>query len=216
MIAHKPPRRFLVAACCCLAAMVNAPRARAVANTFKEAAGLRNITAKASHDIGSYAIQLDKTEQALSSVSQAGGRDIKKRYKSFSGEVNKLQKRQRHATAAINAMRSTGRDYFTSWNTLIAQMSNPELRQASTERRSKLMKDHDEVAANLSDIGRDLRPFMSNLQDLRAFLGADLSPANIDKAGTMIQKSQTDAQGLRDKIADVQRILSQFLSETPR
>jgi len=57
---------------------------------------------------------------------------------------------------------------------------------------------------------------MSDLHDLKAFLETDLSPANIDKAGGMIQKSQADAQALKDKIANVQTMLKQFLNEAPK
>ena len=59
-----------------------------------------------------------------------------------------------------------------------------------------------------------LQPCTSNLQDLKSFLGADLSPVNIAKAGDMIEKSQADAQALKGTIATVQGTLKQFLGET--
>jgi hypothetical protein len=93
-------------------------------------------------------------------------------------------------------------------------MSSPDLKQASIERRSKVMKDHDDLTATLSDIGSQLQPFMGNLQDLKSFLGADLSPINAGKAGDMIQKSQADALALKQKIAGAQTTLRGFLSET--
>jgi chromosome segregation ATPase len=210
------PRLLMSVFCCCLGVTFATTRAGAVANTFKQSAQLGKRTAKASKAVDRYVTQLDKTEQALSSVNQAQGKDLKKRYNSFSKQVNQLEKAQKHAIASIDEMKSTSRNYFSSWDTSIAQMSSPELRQASTERRSKIMKDDDDLAANLSDIGRQLRPFMSNLQDLKAFLGTDLSPANVDKASGMIQKSQSDAQSLKDKIAGVQTTLKQFLSEAPK
>ena len=78
------------------------------------------------------------------------------------------------------------------------------------------MKDHDELATALSDIASQLQPFMSDLHDLKAFLGPDLSPANVDRASEMIQKSPADARALKDTIAGVQTTLRQFLSEAPK
>jgi hypothetical protein len=78
------------------------------------------------------------------------------------------------------------------------------------------MTDHHELANALSEIGLQLQPFMSKLRDLKAFLGADLSPTHVGKASEMIQESQTDAQALKAKIADVQMTLKKFLSETPK
>ena len=161
---------------CTLAVTLTVVRAGAVKDTFKQSADLGKRTEETSKEIDKYATQLDKTEQALSSVSLAQGKDLKKRYESFSTEVKKLEDAQKHTTSDIDQMKSTGTQYFSSWDTSIAQMSNPELRQASTERRSALIKDHDELAATLSDIGRQLQPFMSNLHDLKSFLGTDLSP----------------------------------------
>ncbi len=216
MVTHKPIRRLLMTAFCSLAVTFAFARVGMVGDTFKQSSELGKRTAKTSKDVDNYVSQLDKTEQALASVSQAQGKDLRKRYESFSKQVNKLQDAQKHTTADIDEMKLKGARYFSSWDTSIAQISDSELKQASTERRSKVMKDHDELASSLSDIGNQLQPFMSNLHDLKGFLETDLSPANVGKASEMIQKSHADAQALKDKIAGVQTTLKQFLSEAPR
>jgi chromosome segregation ATPase len=209
-------RRQLVNGFCILGLSLATTPIRAAGDTFKQSAELGKRTAKTSDDVDKYVAQLDKTEQALSSVSQAQGKDLKKRYDSFSREVNSLEEAQKHATSDIDEMKSTGAEYFAAWDTSIAQMLNPELKQTSTERRSKIMKDHDDLAASLNDIGSQLQPFMSNLHDLKAFMETDLPPESVAKARAMIQKSQADALALKGKIAGVQATLKQFLSEAPK
>jgi hypothetical protein len=205
---------LLMTAFCGLIVTLNASLAGAADETFKQSGELKDKTAKTSKDIDKYVAQLDKTEQVLSAVGQAEGKELKKRYESFSKAIHELQEDQKHATADIDEMKTTGAEYFTSWDASINQMSNPDLKQASIERRSKVIKDHDELATTLSDIGSQLQPFMSNLQDLKSFLGTDLSPINVGKAGDMIQQSQADALALKEKIAGAQTTLRQFLSET--
>jgi DNA repair exonuclease SbcCD ATPase subunit len=200
---------------CSFVVAVSASDSGAVGDAFKESAELGKRTAKTSEDVDKYVSQLEKTEGTLSSVSQGQAKDLKKRYEAFSKEVNNLEEAQKRATSDIDEMKSTSAEYFSAWDTSIAQMADAGLRQASTERRSKVMKDHDELADTLSDIERQLQPFMSNLHDLKAFLETDLSATNVGKAGDMIQKSQTDAQALKGKIAVVQTTLKQFLAETP-
>jgi chromosome segregation ATPase len=202
-------------AICGLAAILGVVPAGAAGDTFKQSTQLGQITAKTSKDVDKYVTQLDKTEHAVFSVGNAEGKNLKKRYESFSEEVKKLEKAQKQTTSDIDRMKKTGTEYFSSWDKSIARMSNPELRQASSERRSKIVKDHEELATTLSDVGSQLQPFMSNLHDLRAFLGTDLSPANVGKASGMIQSSQADAQALKDRITGVQTTLKQFLSEAP-
>ena len=215
-ITYKPIGKLLMTVFCSLAVTFAATRVSAGGDTFKQSAELGKKTAKTSKDVDKYVTQLDKTEQALSSVCQAESRNIRKRYENFAKEANRLEEAQKHATSDIDEMKLTSTKYLFSWDTSITEISNAELRQASTERRSKVMKDHDELAATLSDIGRQLQPFMSNLHDLEAFLATDLSPANVRKASEMIQKSQADAQALKDKIAGVQTMLKQFLDEAPK
>jgi len=209
-------RRQLVTGFCILGLSLATTPIRAADDTFKQSAELGKRTAKTSDDVDKYVAQLDKTEQALSLVSQAQGKDLKKRYESFSREISSLEAAQKQATSDIDEMKSTGSEYFSAWDTSIAEISNPELKQASTERRSKIMKDHDDLAASLNDIGSQLQPFMSNLHDLKAFMETDLSPENVGKARAMIQKSQADALALKGKIAGVQATLKQFLSEAPK
>jgi len=214
---HNPIRRLLIFVEVCVSIATFAPvRAGAADDTFKQSAELGKRTAKTSEDVDKYVAQLDKTEKALSSIGQTQGKDLKKRYESFSNEVNSLQQAQKHATADIDQMKATGAGYFAAWDASISQISNPELKEAGTERRAKVMKDHDELTATLGDIGSQLQPFMTNLNDLKSFLGADLSPENIAKASGMIQKSQADAMVLKGKIAGVQTTLKQFLTEAPR
>src|ERR1700739_786383 len=140
MITHKPVRRVLAAAFCTVV-MTPAPAPVGCAgDTSKQSAELSKRTSKASEDVDKYVAQLDKTEQALSSVSQAQSKDLKKRYDSFSREIDGLEETQKEATSDIEQMKSAGTEYFKTWDTSIAQMSNPELKQVSTERRSKIMK----------------------------------------------------------------------------
>ena len=215
MVKNKSIRKLLLmTAFCSLTVTLNASLAGAADETFKQSGELKDKTAKTSKDIDKYVAQLDKTEEVLSAVGQAEGKELKKRYESFSKQVHELEEDQKHATSDIDEMKAAGGAYFSSWDASITQMSNPDLKQASTERRSKVMKDHQELSATLSDLGSQLQPFMSNLQDLKSFLGADLSPANVAKASDMIQKSQADAQALKGTIAGVQKTLKQFLGET--
>jgi malate synthase len=209
-------RTLMMTAICSLAVAFAPSPASAARDAFKQSAELGKRTAKTSADVDKYVTQLNKTEQALVSVAHAQAKDLKKRFNSFSMEVDRLDESQRRATSGIQDMKSAAAQYFTSWDTSIGLLSNPELKQASAERRSKVMQDHDGLADALNSIRQQLQPFMSDLHDLRTFLKSNLSLANTGKAAEMIQKSQADAQALKDRIIGVQATLREFLSETPK
>ncbi len=104
----------MLTAFCSLAVTLAAARVGAGGDTFKQSGELGKRTAKTSKDIDRYVTQLDKTERALSSVSQAQGRDLRKRYESFSKEVDKLEEAQKHTTSDVDEMKSMGTKYFSS------------------------------------------------------------------------------------------------------
>ena len=97
MVKNRQIRRLLTAGFCSLAVTFAAAGAGAAGDTFRQSAELGKRTGKTSEDVDKCANQLDKTEQALSSVSQAQNKDLKKRYESFSrqviGIVSKLSRR---------------------------------------------------------------------------------------------------------------------------
>src|SRR5580700_5651953 len=99
VITYKPIRRLLMMAFCGLVVTVAPARVGAAEDTFKQSAELAKRTSKTSEDVDKYVAQLDKTEEALSSVSQAQSKDLKKRYESFSKELNNLEDAQKHTTA---------------------------------------------------------------------------------------------------------------------
>jgi hypothetical protein len=193
-----------------------ASRAPAAERTFAKSTELKKRTAKTSEDVDKYATQLDRTERALLSLAQHPGKGLSKRYKSFSKEVDKLEEAQKQVTSAINEMTSKGAQYYLSWGKTIAQIQDAELRQAGMEQRSKLTHDYDSLDTSLGDIGRQLQPFMKDLRDVKAFLGADLTSENVQQASGMIQNSRDGARALRDRIAGVQITLKQFLNESSK
>jgi DUF2959 family protein len=215
VLTYKPIRTTLITAFCSLLITVPAVYAGATDDTFKESRELRKRAEKTFGEVNRYVSQLNETERALSLVGRSNNGNLRKRYESFSREVGKLEKAQARATSNIDRMRSTSAEYFSSWDKANAQIAEPELRLESARRRSRVLERHREFADDLSKIGLELQPFMSNLRDLKSFLGADLSPSNVEKARELIEQSQVDAKALKERIAGVRTTLEQFLKETP-
>jgi len=184
-------------------------------DTFKESRELQRSAQKTLDEINKYVSQLDETERALSSVGRADIGNLRKRYESFSTELEKLEKAQARAGSNIDRMRTTGAEYFSSWDKANARISDAELRQAGASRRARVLERHRDLADAVSEIRVELQPFMSDLRDLKTFLGADLSPRNVSKASELIRESQVEAETLHDRVAVVQTKLKQFLKETP-
>ena len=184
--------------------------------THSQSTKLAKRTARASKDVDRYVARLETTEQALWAVSQAQGRTLRQDYELFRKHLRSLEDAEKATRSEIHDMKAAGVKYAASWDAANAKIADAELKQASVERRTTVMKEYEEVTASLGEIGRQLQPFTSNLRDLEAFLGADLSPVHVLGARDAIQKSQADAQALKQSIAPVQARLKQFMTEAPR
>ena len=215
MADYKLIRPFLIAAFCCFVATSSA-QGPGTDDTFKESGELRKRTTRTVGDMDRYINQLDKVDRALHQVDKAKSDDLRSRYDSFSKELAKLEEAQAKAISDIQKMKMTDTEYFTSWAKANSQIADTDLRYTSAARRSRVIERHRDVSDALSDIGVQLQPFMSDLRDVRAFLGADLSPNSVGKASERIRASRSDAQSLKDRVASVQTRLKDFLRETPK
>jgi Protein of unknown function (DUF2959) len=215
VLTYIPMRALLIFAFCNLVAMSSAANTAATTDdTFKGSRQLRKTTERALSDINKYVSQLDHTERALSQVSKADDGNLRKRYESFSRAISDLEKAQERTTAEIGKMRSVGTEYFSSWDRANIQIQDQELRLASARRRAIVVEKHRALADALSEIGVELPPFMSHLHDIKSFLGADLSLANIAKAKEMIEESRIEANALKERIKGVKATLEEFLKSS--
>ena len=182
---------------------------------FKESAQLRKREQRVANDIDEYVDRLDKTERALTRLRRTDGDALRKRYQSFSEELKKLEEAETRTIADIDKMKAAGLDSFSSWEKANASITDATLREAAASRRFRMMTRHIELAQTIDRIGLELQPLMSSLRDIRAFLGADPSPANIRTAEERIRNCEVTTKALKSRIAEVQRMFDRLLMETP-
>lgn len=207
--------RILLFAAICGSITTAAAQDDVSGKAFKESALLKKREQSAAKDIDKYAIQLDKTGRALTRLGRADGKDLRKHYESFSKELKKLGEAQERAISSLDRMKATGVEYFSSWEKANASISDPELREIAAQRRSLVMLSHIELGRAVGDIGLQLQPFMGGAHDLRAFLGADLTPENVRRAGDRIHACQADVEALKSRIGEVQTTFKRLLNEMP-
>jgi len=182
---------------------------------FKESAQLRKREQRVANDIDEYVDRLDKTDRALTRLRRTDADALRKRYQSFSEELKRLEEAETRTIADIDKMKAAGLDSFSSWEKANASITDATLREAAASRRFRMMTRHIELAQTIDRIGLELQPLMSSLRDIRAFLGADPSPASIRTAEERIRDCEVTTKALRSRIAEVQRMFDRLLMETP-
>jgi len=93
-----------------------------------------------------------------------------------------------------------------------AAIQNPELRKASESRREAMMAAHDSLTRSMTEGRGMLVSLMGDLQDLRNFIGSDLTESAVASAQELFTSTQANAKRAETAVAGVQKQLGAILS----
>jgi hypothetical protein len=101
------------------------------------------------------------------------------------------------------AMRASGNQYFAAWEQKVAQIDNPTIRASADARRARIRDSQERIAADTSDAKDAYGPFMRDLQDVRKFLGSDLSKQNTALLGDVQTKARASGATVKSKLSSI-------------
>jgi len=156
--------------------------------------------------------QLSKTMTSMRTLSTAKGDNLKDAFGDFDKAISNLDARTQDVRKRTTEMRAKGKDYFAAWQKEAAAIQNPELRKASENRRVAMMAAQEALTKNMTD-GRSLIvTLMGDLQDLRTFIGSDLTESAVASAQDLFVTTQAHAKEVETAVAGVQKQLGAILS----
>jgi len=163
-------------------------------------------------DLKSMSDHLTKTMNSLRSLSTAKGDNLKDAFGDFDKAISNLEAKTDNVRKRATEMRAKGKDYFAAWQKEAAAIQNPELRKASESRREAMLAANDNLTRSMTE-GRGLIvTLMGDLQDLRNFIGSDLTESAVTSAQDLFATTQADAKRVEASVAGVQKQLGAILS----
>jgi hypothetical protein len=159
------------------------------------------------HQIVVQAMSLvDTAMRSLDEVSVQANRDPRPAYAAFAKAVHRLEVDSIKVRAHTQAMRARGDAYFERWEKYLAGVDNEQVRQLAEQHRPELRQSFEQAQLAAQQVREVFRPFLSDLQKLRAVLEADPSLARIDSAKSVMLAA-------KDKGRQVQQGLDRLLAE---
>ena len=141
--------------------------------------------------------EIDKVTATMNAISDGGGKDPRKDYEKFRGEVGAVASAHSRCESAGAGVRSAMESHFNAWEQEAKQMKNEEIRNASLKRRDDARAKMGSIEPALAHLKTTFDSYLSNLRDIEKLLGADLSPGGISAASKTISNA-TD-EGVRTK-----------------
>jgi len=149
---------------------------------------------------------MEATLHALDEISVQAHRDPHQAYADFAKAVHRIEVDSVKVRARVHAMRARGDAYFEHWQEYLGTVKNEQVRKLAEEHQPELKQSFEQLRLAATQVREVFRPFLSDLQKLRAVLEADPSLAHIDAQKGLILAA-------KDKGRQLQQGLDRILAE---
>lgn len=158
-------------------------------------------------------VQIDATATSLDVLITPGQPDLKKSFDAYSDNVSKLDNEGKRVLKRLDEMKSNSKEYFGEWEKQGNTYTNPEIRELSEERRSKLAGIYAQVPAAGVGIRGAYQAYLTDQKEIQMYLSNDLTPKGIESITPVAQKSVQDLQVLNESLKPVLAALDEIKAE---
>lgn len=155
--------------------------------------------------------ELDATVGALEEVVSA--EDPSAPYEEFVRAIADMEGQADTIRAQADSVRSAGDTYFSEWEARLASIKSEELRAKSEKRRTDLAASYDEMKAASETTKEAYQPLMAALNDIKEYLGLDLSATSVAGIGDQVTKARDDAGKVQESIDGLLGTLDELASQ---
>lgn len=174
---------------------------------------------KTSQEVDAIVTQTEETLNCLSNLVNHPAPDLVPQYKAFEKATKKLTSLSGSVDKKATEMKQRADAYFAEWDKGMTNISNPDLRKTSEERRAEVSSAFDEVASSLKKSKDAFDPFLSDLTDIRQVLGLDLTQGGIQAvqktAKTAIAHGEDLRSALTEAADDIRALAAKMSSQGP-
>jgi len=158
-------------------------------------------------------VQIDATAASLDSLVMGGKADPKKSFDSYSKNVSRLENEGKRVLKRLDEMKLNSREYFEEWEKQGDTFTNPEIRELSEERRSKLAAIYAQVPAAGAGVKGSYNAYLTDLKEIQKYLSNDLTPSGIEGITPVAQKSVQNLEHLKASLKPVVAALDEIKVE---
>jgi hypothetical protein len=165
-----------------------------------------------SKSVTTYSTQLNSLVKSLEALRADNGKGLAKAYESFQKNSLGLEKSRKETNAKIEEMSSKRNAYFGAWEKADSTISDPRIKQASQDRRAKVLADHTALGLQAQQTRKELDGFLNKVADLRKFLGANLTTTSVAAAKEPIEEALGQGRTLSPAVGSMAKKLADFVA----
>jgi hypothetical protein len=154
-------------------------------------------------DLGS--TNVDWTLASLNDLVNNPSGDLVPKFKVFNDSVTKLQSSYQNLQDATMDARQKGNDYMTAWDAQLATIMNPDIKNASQQRKAAVQAELNDTKRSYAQVRVAFDPFMANLKDIQTALGTDLTAGGITAVKSAADQANNNGAKLKDALANLSK-----------
>ena len=147
--------------------------------------------------------QVDITGESLEAIFDPDQPDEKKAFENYSLNVDKMKNQENRLSRQADKMRVQQRDYFEEWRMQGNAYTNPDIQALSEQRRADLTEVFARITEASVGVKGSFKSYMSDNEQIRAYLSTDLTPKGIEAITPVGQKAVTDGDNLKEAVNPV-------------
>jgi predicted nuclease with TOPRIM domain len=172
-----------------------------------------NSIKEVDSEIRKMSVQIDVTAASLYTLVNTGKPDLKKSFDSYTDNLAKLDKEGNRVLKRLEEMKSRNKEYFEEWEKEGDAFTNSEIRELSSERRTRLAEIYARVPAAGAGIKGTYHAYLTDLKEIQKFLSTDLTPKGIESITPVANKSVQDLDSLKISLQPVIAALDDIKAE---
>jgi hypothetical protein len=172
-----------------------------------------NSMQEVDSEIRKMIVQIDATGSSLDALVLAGKPELKKSFEAYSDNVVKLDREGKKTIKRIDEMKSQSKEYFGEWEKQGETFTNPQIRELSEERRSRLAGIYAQVPAAGTGIKGAYAAYLTNLKEIQQFLSNDLTVKGVESIEPVAKRTVQDRETLKASFGPVIEALDNIKTE---
>ena len=145
--------------------------------------------------------QIDRTLASLRKLTDPTTEDLRAAYDDYSSQIVRMNDHADKVRREADAMRNNRNAYFARWEDKVSEIDNPTIRASAEAKRQKLRESHEKIVTTSGQAREAYEPFIRDLQDVRKFLGGDLSRQSVSMLGDVQKKAVASGGTVKEKLA---------------
>lgn len=166
---------------------------------------MREGTAKIRNQVGLTLEELNRM--------QTPSIDLREQLGKYTAELSKMEECGKTARDRVLNMQEKGKAYFQAWEDQINSISNADIREQAKKRYDKRVKSYNKIIKAMTEARDQLVPFMSDLNDIKKMLDAELSRESVKSAKDLIKQANWHGGDVVEELKDVETELDRVSAE---